>query len=165
MNTDLESGMQLAGQIVDGLQQSNQCDVVIFPPFPYLQAIETVIADSSIWLGGQDVWQQPTGAFTGEVSNSMLLDVGCTFVLAGHSERRHIIGETNELIHQKVVSALAAGLQVILCVGETQDERNAGETMNIVLSQVSSGLNGIIFKVTIYLKLYGCIYNLKYINE
>ena len=75
MNTDLESGMQLAGQIVDGLQQSNQCDVVIFPPFPYLQAIETVIADSSIWLGGQDVWQQPTGAFTGEVSNSMLLVV------------------------------------------------------------------------------------------
>lgn len=143
MNTDLESGMQLAGQIVDGLQQSKQCDVVIFPPFPYLQAIETVIADSSIWLGGQDVWQQPTGAFTGEVSNSMLLDVGCTFVLAGHSERRHVIGETNELIHQKVVSALAAGLQVILCVGETQDERNAGETMNIVLSQVSSGLNGI----------------------
>ena len=143
MNTDLESGMQLAGLIVDEHQQTDLCDVVIFPPFPYLQAIETVIADSAISLGSQDVWHEQSGAFTGEVSNSMLLDVGCNFVLAGHSERRHVIGETNELIHQKVVASIAEGLQVILCVGETKDQRNAGETMNIVLSQVASGLDGL----------------------
>jgi triosephosphate isomerase len=143
MNTGLESGMSLAGSIVDSLEEFDSCDVVLYPPITFLQAIESVIGDSSIALGAQNMWHEESGAFTGEISGAMLGDVGVTSVLVGHSERRHVMGETDACIQQKVSTGVALGLQVVLCVGETLDQREAGNTLNVVLSQVRSGLSNI----------------------
>ena len=141
MNIDLESGMNLAGCVVDGVENCESCDVVVYPPFPFLQAIESVIGSSSVSLGAQNLWHEESGAFTGEVSGSMLKEVGVTSVLVGHSERRHILGESNELISKKVKAGIEEGLQVVLCVGETLEEREAGETLLIVLAQLEAGLS------------------------
>ena len=141
MNIDLESGMNLAGCVVDGVENCESCDVVVYPPFSFLQAIESVIGSSSVSLGAQNLWHEESGAFTGEVSGSMLKEVGVTSVLVGHSERRHILGESNELISKKVKAGIEEGLQVVLCVGETLEEREAGETLLIVLAQLEAGLS------------------------
>ncbi len=141
MNTDLASGMNLASCIVDEVQNDITCDVVLYPPFPYLQAIESVVSDSPVMLGAQNMWHEPEGAFTGETSASMLQEVGVRSVLIGHSERRHILGETDELIAQKVSFGLSMGFQIVLCVGETIEQREEGNTLDVVLSQVSKGLD------------------------
>ena len=149
MHTDLESGMKLASDVVDFVDSIStddapaDVDVVLYPPFPYLQAIESITGASHVQCGAQNLWIEEEGAFTGEVSPKMLNDVGVAMVLAGHSERRHIIGESNELIGQKMKRALASGLSVTLCVGETIDERTAGSTLEVVFNQLSKGLEGI----------------------
>lgn len=143
MNTDLESGMLLAGDIVDAIEEGDGCEVVIYPPSPYLQAIDSVIGESKVILGAQNMWHEEQGAFTGEVSGNMLMELGVTSVLVGHSERRHIMGETNELIAKKTAAVIQKGLQVVLCVGETLEERKAGNTLEIVLGQVKAGLQNI----------------------
>lgn len=140
MNTDLASGMNLASCIVDEVQNDVACDVVLYPPFPYLHAIEGVVNASNVNLGAQNMWFKPEGAFTGETSGAMLQEMGVKSVLVGHSERRHILGETDEVIAQKVSFGLSLGLQIVLCVGETIEQREEGNTLNIVLSQVSKGL-------------------------
>lgn len=144
MNTGLESGMSLASSIVDSLEDFDSCDVVMYPPYPFLQAVESVIGESTIALGAQNMWHEESGAFTGEISGAMLREVGVTSVLLGHSERRHIFGELDGCIKQKVTTAVALGLQVVLCVGETLEQREAGDTLNIVLAQVRSGLSDIL---------------------
>jgi triosephosphate isomerase len=143
MNTGLESGMNLAGCIVDGFTCGDFCDVVIYPPMPFLQAIESVIDTSELQLGAQNVWCEESGAFTGETSPTMLQEVGVKSVLVGHSERRHVLHEGSALIAQKVAFALGKQLQVVLCVGETFEERESGNTMKVVLSQITSGLANI----------------------
>ena len=143
MNTGLESGMQLASCIVDGLNGSEVCDVVIYPPFPFLQAVESVIDTSTVQLGAQNLWNEESGAFTGEISAAMLLEVGVQSVLIGHSERRHVLHESDVLIAQKATLARGQGLQVVLCVGETLEERESGKTNDVVLGQVVSGLEAI----------------------
>jgi triosephosphate isomerase len=143
MNTGLESGMNLASCVVDGIQECASCDVVVYPPLPFLQAIESVVGSSAVSLGSQNMWHEESGAFTGEVSASMLEELGVASVLVGHSERRHVFGESEEQIAAKVVSGLRQGLQVVLCVGETLDQRESGETLNIVLSQLKRGLSGV----------------------
>tara|TARA_B110000196_G_C21131476_1_gene658677 strand:+ start:1223 stop:1990 length:768 start_codon:yes stop_codon:yes gene_type:complete len=140
MNTGLESGMHLAGCVVDAFDCGDDCDVVVYPPLPFLQAVESVIDTSAICLGAQNVWHEESGAFTGETSAAMLADVGVQSVLVGHSERRHVLHECDELIRKKVTFALTYGLQVVLCVGETLEERENGSTMDVVLTQVSSGV-------------------------
>ena len=106
---------------------SRGIDVVLCPPFTALSEVAEVIAESDIILGGQDLYWQNEGAFTGEVSAKMLQDAGCTFVIIGHSERRQFFGETNETVNKKIKAALANGLTPILCVGETLKEREAKE--------------------------------------
>jgi triosephosphate isomerase len=141
MNTDLESGMNLASCIVDGVENCESCDVVVYPPFPYLQAVESVVSSSSVRLGSQNMSNEESGAFTGEVSALMLKDIGATSVLIGHSERRHVFGESDELISNKVSLGVEHGVQVVLCVGETLEEREAGNTLTVVLSQLRAGLS------------------------
>jgi triosephosphate isomerase len=131
---------QLATDVVEGMAHEDEVEVILCPPFPYLALVGKIVKGSSISLGGQNMYPEKKGAFTGEVSPTMLLDVGCKFVLLGHSERRHTLGETDTFINQKVRLALDCGLDVILCVGETMAERTAHQTESVIDRQLSLGL-------------------------
>ena len=144
MNTDLASSVELADNIVAACGQfTDKCDIAIFPPFPYLQSVGHTLGNHDILLGAQDVYFQPNGAFTGEVSTQMLLDLNVKVVLVGHSERRHVILEGDDLISAKLLAVLEAGLSAILCVGETLEQREAGETDRVNVSQLTSGLRNV----------------------
>jgi triosephosphate isomerase len=144
MNTDLASAVELAEGVVAGCASLVQhCDIAVFPPFPYLQAVGKALGHHSILLGAQDVFYEDNGAFTGEVSAEMLVDLNVAVVLAGHSERRHVVGEDDEIINLKARAALDAGLWVILCVGETTEQREAGKTDSVNLTQLRAGLDGV----------------------
>ena len=143
MNTGLESGMSLASCVVDGVEACDSCEVVVYPPYPFLQAVESVVDASNVYLGAQNMWHEASGAFTGEISALMLKEAGVSSVLIGHSERRHILGESDQLISQKVAIGIEEGLQVILCIGETLEERETGETLSVVLAQLKAGLSNI----------------------
>jgi triosephosphate isomerase len=118
-------------------------DVAVCPPFPYLSAVGSAISGSGVELGAQNVWFEKPGAYTGEVAVNMLLDVGCRWVILGHSERRQILGETDELINKKLTTSLAQGLPVILCVGETLDQRQSNRTEVVLDSQMRGSLAGV----------------------
>jgi triosephosphate isomerase len=118
-------------------------EVLVCPPFLALAAAREALDGSPIRLGAQDVHWEPKGAFTGELSTAMLKDVGCSAVILGHSERRHIMGETNEMVNRKTKACLAAGLLPVVCVGELLEERNMGVTREVVERQISRGLEGL----------------------
>lgn len=148
MNLDAAASRTLADDLAraiatDRLDQA--CDIAILPPFVYIRHVHNVLRDrsSSIMLGAQDIWPEPNGAFTGEVSAAMLKDCGVSVVLTGHSERRHVIGEGDELINRKTRAALDAGLQVILCIGEKLEERAGGQTDAVNERQLRAGLAGV----------------------
>src|SRR5262245_20877938 len=128
MCTTAATAEKLATEVVRRLGTEDRVTVAVCPPFPYLSHVAAVLRGSSVALGGQNLYPEKEGAFTGEVSPTMLVDVGCRYVILGHSERRHKLGETDAFVNRKVHAALAAGLQAILCVGETLDEREAGRT-------------------------------------
>jgi triosephosphate isomerase len=142
MNTNRTSGSDLARGVTDGLLSVDGVDVAIFPPAPYLLTVRAILRDrgSSVKLGAQNSAFQADGAFTGEVSLAMLKDCGTQTVLVGHSERRHVMGEKDEIINKKLRAALEAGLDAILCVGETLDERTAGHQDIVTSRQVRTGL-------------------------
>lgn len=142
MNTTGDDAVALIRRIVQGAP-STQADLAVCPPFVYLQCVATELEGSRIALGAQNMCSEPKGAFTGEVSADMLKDVGCRHVILGHSERRHVFGEGDALICAKVKAALAAGLEPILCVGETLQEREADSTLEVVERQVREGLSGV----------------------
>ena len=143
MNTDTFESKALAEGIVDGIRLTDQVTVILCPPFPYLALVEGIVEGSGIELGGQNIYPDGEGAFTGEVSPTMLLDLGCNYVILGHSERRHKLNESDVFVNQKVVCALASGLDVILCVGETLEERQAKETEAVLDRQLRTGLAGV----------------------
>lgn len=116
------------------------CEVAVCPPFPYLGQAQAALADTVVALGAQSVSEHASGAFTGEVSAAMLVELGCRYVLVGHSERRAMFGETDAIVAAKFESAQKAGLVPVLCVGETRDEREAGETAKVVRMQLSAVL-------------------------
>src|SRR5947209_3299807 len=133
----------LADGVRAGLGPETRVEVALCPPFPYLALVADAVKGSAIAVGAQDVYPGTEGAFTGEVSGLMLLDVGCKYVIVGHSERRHVLHETDALINRKVRAALAAGLHVILCVGETLDERDGNRTEAVLATQLDGGLAGL----------------------
>jgi triosephosphate isomerase len=144
MNTTCESAVELARALAQRFPQaSDAVEILVCPPFPYLSAVRSATQGSAVELGAQNCYFEPPGAFTGEVAVDMLLDVGCEWVILGHSERRHVLGETDELINRKVTAALAKSLPVILCVGETLEERDAGRTEAVLDAQMDGGLKGI----------------------
>ncbi|MBW7989485.1 MAG: triose-phosphate isomerase [Planctomycetes bacterium] len=145
MNTDSSSSVGLAEGIASGVTETagTKATVAVFPPFIYLQSVIKALGTSSISVGAQDVYFEPDGAFTGEISTSMLKDIGCTYCLCGHSERRHVIGETDELINRKLGAAIAGGLLPVLCVGELLAEREASKTNDVVTRQLKNGLAGL----------------------
>ena len=116
-------------------------EAVVCVPFPYLAQVQSALAGSSIAWGAQNVSEQAKGAFTGEVSASMLLDFGCKYVIVGHSERRSLYGESDELVASKYMAAQSAGLIPILCVGESLDERESGITEAVVARQLDAVIN------------------------
>ena len=145
MNTDAQSGVELAEGIASGSLgvAGESVTVAVCPPFVYLQSVVNAVGNSGVAVGAQDIYFEDNGAFTGEISTAMLKDVGCVYALCGHSERRHVIGETDELINKKVAAAIAGGLLPILCVGELLSEREASQTNDVVTRQLKEGLAGL----------------------
>jgi triosephosphate isomerase len=142
MFTTTATARQLAAAVAQGVTD-DRVTVAVCPPFPYLLPVANVLKGSLVGLGAQNIYPEKEGAFTGEVSPTMLTDVGCRYVIVGHSERRHKLGETDTFINRKVHAALAGGLTVILCVGETLEEREAGRTETVLNTQLGGGLAGV----------------------
>jgi triosephosphate isomerase (TIM) len=141
MNGTLSQASSLAGAIVHGIvQKTLKVDLVFAPPATALVAVQQRIAGSGISLAGQNCHWEDNGAFTGEISPAMLADLGCTYVIVGHSERRHLFNESDDIIARKLAAAIRNNLRPILCVGETLDQRNAGRTMDVILRQMQLAL-------------------------
>ena len=125
------------GSVADGVE------IAIYPPFPYLQAVGQALGNAKIRFGGQDCSEHLEGAYTGQTSPAMIADLGGRSVLVGHSERRHGLGESDSTVASKLRGGLIADLQVVLCVGETRAERDAGKAVEVVSRQVRAGLDGL----------------------
>ncbi len=143
MNKTTAEARDLAQKLVPLVAGVKDRDVVLAPPFTALQAVTEAIKGTSIVLSAQNMSWEDKGAFTGEISAEMLLDLGCKYVIIGHSERRQYFGETDETVNKKVKQALKKGLLPIMCVGETLAEREAGRLNDIISRQVTSGLKDI----------------------
>ena len=143
MNLDRKQSVELAQAVAAGCTSFSNVDIAVCPPSTYLDAVTTTVKGSSVAVGSQNLYHEASGAFTGEISAAMVSDIGCQYAILGHSERRHVMGETNEDICKKVHAALAGGLIPIICVGELLDEREAGYTMEVILKQFQGSLAGV----------------------
>jgi len=141
MNTTRATGEDLSAALAANAPAAEDgVEVLVCPPYPYLAPIADKVSGSAVNLGAQDVYFEASGAFTGEVAVDMLKDVGCSHVIIGHSERRHVMGETDEIINKKVKAGIAGGLTVVLCVGELLSDREAGNTEAILDGQMAGAL-------------------------
>lgn len=143
MNLNKAEGIALAKGLAARGAEFGNVDVAVIPAFVHLDAVGQAITGTLVGLGAQDIYFEKNGAFTGEVSSAMLSDLHVKYVLIGHSERRHVIGETNALLNKKLNAVLAAGLTAVLCVGETLEERKANKTLDVCGSQLKEGLAGV----------------------
>jgi len=144
MHLDRARARTLAGTLARGIPTPlERADVALFPPFTALAEVVQAVAGTDITIGGQNLYPEDQGAFTGEISGPMLLDCGATRVLVGHSERRHVMGEGDDFCNRKVHAALSHDIEPCLCVGEKVDEREAGETETVVERQLRAGLAGV----------------------
>ncbi len=151
MHTDRDEAKSLATSLGEQLQsegsspadRSSRVEVGLFPPYPFLCDVGEIAERFGFRLGAQDMYFEPVGAFTGEVSGAMLASTGCRYVILGHSERRHVLGETDEIVARKVRAALASGLAPVICVGETIEQREAGNTEDVLRTQIESAVDGL----------------------
>ncbi len=143
MNLDRAAAAELASAIAGRAGDFSGVDIAVCPPSCYLETVTGATGDSAVGVGAQNMYHEASGAFTGELSSSMLLDVGCKYVILGHSERRHVFGEIDEDVNRKVLAALEAGLTPIVCVGELLEEREAGQTAAVIRSQFEGSLAGL----------------------
>ncbi len=143
MNLHRTEAVALAEAVAKAIPAGGQAEAALCPPSVYLDAVAQAVKGSAATLGAQNMYHEANGAFTGELSASMLRDVGCKYVILGHSERRHILGETNQDVNRKVLAALKAGLSPIVCVGETLQQREAGQTTDVVWEQFFGSLAGV----------------------
>lgn len=144
MNMNLSESIALISAIKNSVANEQlNCELVICPPFTNLETASALLKDSNVKLGAQNMYYEESGAFTGEVSAAMLKSVGCEYVILGHSERRTIFGESNQLINKKIKKALSSELLPIFCIGETLEERETGTTFDVVKKQIVEGLSEI----------------------
>ncbi len=144
MHMDHLEGRALASRIVGGIGKRRlPCGVVLIPPFTTLPAVSEAVSGTQVETGAQDIWYEEEGAFTGEVSGRMVSSLGCRYVLVGHSERRHIIGESAQILSLKLRAALSSGLTPVYCVGEVEGERDAGKAETVVENQIKEVLGGL----------------------
>ncbi len=135
--------LDLARGIVAGAGKVSGKEVVIFPPAVWAAEVAALCAGSAVSAGIQNMYFEKEGAFTGEISPPMVKDTGCRWVLIGHSERRHVFGETDDMVNKKVLAAIAHGIEPMLCVGELLDEREKGVTNDVVKRQITEALKGV----------------------
>jgi triosephosphate isomerase len=133
--------METAAQLVKRVAEADTIDIMIAPPYTALESVAAVIKDSRVSLGAQDLFWETEGAYTGQISAEMLVAAGCRYVIIGHSERRQYFGETDETVNKKIKAALRVDLKPVVCVGETEAEREAGQTFSVLDKQVRMGLN------------------------
>jgi triosephosphate isomerase (TIM) len=142
MNTNVEEGLALARALVENLAGIDRAEIVIYPPFTHLVPLAQALHGSGLLLGGQNLHWEAKGAFTGEISAAMLRPLASE-VLIGHSERRQYFGESDESVNRKLQAALAVGLRPCVCVGETLEERDAGQVEAVLERQITVGLHGL----------------------
>jgi triosephosphate isomerase len=143
MNMTIAESAALAEAIKAGFDAAERADAAVIPQFLAIPSVAAAVAGSPIKVGAQDVYFEKSGAFTGEISASMIADAGCSFALVGHSERRHVLGEPDDVVRRKLDALLEAGLEAVLCVGEKIEEREAGETEKRLSIQIRAGLEGV----------------------
>lgn len=134
---------ELAGQLKSLVSDITEVDIMVAPPFTALGVVAEILKDSAVQLGGQDLFWETEGAYTGEVSAPMLKAAGCSYVIIGHSERRQYFGETNVTVNRKITAALLGGLIPVFCAGESEAERETGQTFSVVQEQLEEGLKGL----------------------
>jgi len=143
MNKTISESIDLANLIKRGLYDVENVEIVVCPPFTSLSDVKEIIMDTNISMGAQDVYWEKEGAYTGQISPVMLRELGCKYVIIGHSERRQYFGETNTTVNKKVKAALSEKLLPIVCVGENLGERKAGRTFDVVKDHVENSLSGL----------------------
>lgn len=143
MNLDRNSAVALAEEVSKRAKGLESVELAVFPPSVYVEAVARVLAGTPVGWGVQNVYHRPNGAFTGEISVAMLRDLGCRYAILGHSERRQFLGETDEEVNRKVLAVLEGGLTPIVCIGERLDQREAGQTLQVIRRQVEGSLAGL----------------------
>lgn len=143
MNMLRDSSVALVHDLLDSLQPSDNVNVAVCPPSAYLHDVGAALRDSHVTLGGQNMHAAAGGAYTGEICGPMLKDLGCTYVILGHSERRQLFGETDSSVNEKITAAFENGLTPIVCVGETLEEREADQTAAVIAEQIRGSLAGL----------------------
>lgn len=143
MHKNLRESIELVSALKRELHSERDRDLAVCPPFTALATVGEILQGSGIFLGAQDISYEPEGAFTGEVSGVMLRDVGCRYVIIGHSERRRLFGDTNKIVRKKIGAALLVGLTPIVCVGETLDKREQGVTDEVLRKQCDGSFEGL----------------------
>ncbi len=143
MNLSRDTSVSLVHSLLDCLRTDDKVDVAVCPPAVYLHDVGAALRGSQLGLGAQNMYHEKEGAFTGETSARMLTDLGCRYVILGHSERRQFFGETDASVNLKTVAALAANLTPIVCVGETLEERESNATEQVIATQVRGSLAGL----------------------
>ena len=141
MNGSNAANAELVAGILSGMPASENVELLVCPPYPYLAAVAEQVSGTSLALGAQNVSRHGAGAHTGEVAPMMLRDCGCEFVIVGHSERRAMMGETSDIVAAKFMAAQANGLTPILCIGETLEQREAGQTAEVIDEQLNAVLD------------------------
>jgi len=143
MNKTVGEALDLVRELKASLSGVQGVEVAVAPPYTALYAVHKELVGSSIHLAAQNLYWEEKGAFTGEVSPLMLKEVGCHYVIIGHSERRQFFGETDETVNRRIKAALAQSLKVIFCIGETLKEREEGKTFSVIERQVDGGVRGL----------------------
>lgn len=142
MHKTVAEALETANELIGRTADAEGVDIMIAPPFTAIAHVASVVKESRIAVGAQDLFWEDKGAYTGEIAPGMLAEAGCRYVIIGHSERRQHFGETDETVNRKVAAALEAGLVPILCIGESEAQREADETFSVLDKQIKRGLKG-----------------------